>query len=63
MDAGGCLDFREGLKGLENPYGNGGAATAILDVLRRQSFTGLLKKSFYDIGLSGADGAARAGER
>jgi len=56
-------DFREGLKGLENPYGNGGAATAILDVLRRQSFTGLLKKSFYDIGLSGADGAARAGER
>jgi len=56
-------DFRKGLKGVENPYGNGGAAAAILDVLRRQPFDGLLKKTFYDIGSAGAASATGAEER
>lgn len=45
-------DFRKGLAGVENPYGTGGATTAILDVLRRHPLSGLLKKSFHDIALA-----------
>lgn len=42
--------FRQALaRGIENPYGNGGAAAAITEVLRTQSFENLLKKSFYDL--------------
>lgn len=56
-------DFRSGLGGVDNPYGNGGAAAAILDVLRRHPVEGLLKKSFYDIELGGVTSAPGAGER
>lgn len=42
-------DFRNDLAGVENPYGNGGATTAILDVLRRHTVRGLQKKKFHDI--------------
>lgn len=45
-------DFRKGLARVENPYGTGGATTAILDVLRRHPLSGLLKKSFHDIALA-----------
>lgn len=45
-------DFRRELEELENPYGTGGATTAILDVLRRHPLAGLLKKSFHDIALA-----------
>jgi UDP-hydrolysing UDP-N-acetyl-D-glucosamine 2-epimerase len=56
-------DFRTGLGGVDNPYGNGGAAAAILDVLRRHPVEGLLKKSFYDIELGGVTSAPGAGEQ
>ncbi len=56
-------DFRKALEGIDNPYGNGGAARAILDVLRRHPIEGLLKKSFYDIGLGSTASTPGDGER
>jgi len=42
-------DFREELKTVKNPYGNGGASDAIVKILERESFDDLLKKEFFDI--------------
>ncbi len=42
--------FRDGLPGTVNPYGNGGASNAIVQILRSQPLKGLLKKKFHDIG-------------
>jgi UDP-hydrolysing UDP-N-acetyl-D-glucosamine 2-epimerase len=41
-------EFRETL-GSENPYGKGGAAEAIVSVLRDHPLAGLVKKRFHDI--------------
>lgn len=41
--------FRESLRSVENPYGEGNASIRILDILRQTDFSGLLKKSFYDM--------------
>lgn len=41
--------FGEELKGAHNPYGEGGATAAILEVLRRHPLAGVLKKAFHDI--------------
>ena len=41
--------FRESLRSVENPYGEGNASMRILDILRQTDFSGLLKKSFYDL--------------
>lgn len=42
--------FRQALaRGIENPYGYGGATAKIIDVLRAQPLEDLLKKSFYDL--------------
>ncbi len=41
--------FRESLRSVENPYGDGNASIRILDILRQTDFSGLLKKSFYDL--------------
>lgn len=41
--------FRAGLVDIRNPYGEGGASDAIVDVLRRHDLGGLLKKKFHDI--------------
>ncbi|RJR21782.1 MAG: UDP-N-acetylglucosamine 2-epimerase (hydrolyzing) [Nitrospiraceae bacterium] len=41
--------FRETLKGLENPYGDGTASSKILQVLKNAPLSGIMKKHFYDI--------------
>lgn len=41
--------FSEILGNVKNPYGVGGASTAIVNILERKSFNGLLKKSFHDL--------------
>jgi GDP/UDP-N,N'-diacetylbacillosamine 2-epimerase (hydrolysing) len=42
-------EFQARLPEAVNPYGNGGASAAILNILTVQSFENLLKKSFFDI--------------
>jgi len=42
--------FRSTLSCVINPYGDGGAAKRIVDVISSHSLTGILKKSFYDFG-------------
>lgn len=44
-------DFRAILETVENPYGNGGASEAIVNVLRDQPLTDLMKKTFHDLPL------------
>ncbi len=42
-------EFRRSLESVVNPYGDGGACSKIIAVLRRHPLEGLLKKSFYNI--------------
>ena len=42
-------EFQESLKRVKNPYGDGMASKKIVDVLKNVEFSGILKKSFYDI--------------
>ncbi len=42
-------DFQRGLSNTNNPYGNGGASTAIVKKLETLSFHNLLKKHFRDL--------------
>jgi GDP/UDP-N,N'-diacetylbacillosamine 2-epimerase (hydrolysing) len=41
-------DFRALLQQVVNPYGDGGASRRIVEIMRRLSLEGLLKKVFYD---------------
>ncbi|KFN40558.1 MAG: UDP-N-acetylglucosamine 2-epimerase [Sulfuricurvum sp. MLSB] len=43
------IPFRESLRSVTNPYGDGNASSKILEILRSTEFSGLLKKSFYDL--------------
>ena len=43
------VPFKESLKSVYNPYGNGGASKRIVEILKHQEFDGLLKKSFFDL--------------
>lgn len=52
------LDFRSMLGDVANPYGNGGAAARIVEVLANCRLEGLLTKSFYDIAIEGAQASA-----
>lgn len=42
-------DFQQSLKVVCNPYGEGGASDKIVEILRRTSLSGILKKRFHDI--------------
>jgi UDP-hydrolysing UDP-N-acetyl-D-glucosamine 2-epimerase len=42
-------EFRDTLKGLENPYGDGTASSRILQVLKSAPLSGIMKKHFHDI--------------
>ncbi|MDB9863465.1 UDP-N-acetylglucosamine 2-epimerase [Litorivicinus sp.] len=42
-------EFQRQLPGTKNPYGNGGASDAIVQILEQQPLKGLLKKCFYDL--------------
>jgi GDP/UDP-N,N'-diacetylbacillosamine 2-epimerase (hydrolysing) len=45
-------EFQAKLKTVKNPYGSGGASTAILKILESVSLDGILKKEFYNINLT-----------
>jgi len=42
-------DFQAGLSRVTNPYGEGGASTAIISAIKGAELDGLLKKCFYDL--------------
>jgi UDP-hydrolysing UDP-N-acetyl-D-glucosamine 2-epimerase len=42
-------DFREGISGIVNPYGDGQASPRIVNVLKKVELKGILKKKFYDL--------------
>ena len=42
-------EFRRSLKGVSNPYGDGGAAQGIMDVISKVDLSGLINKGFYDV--------------
>ena len=42
-------EFRNGLNAVQNPYDQGGAAAAIVQVLRTHELDGIVKKSFHDM--------------
>jgi GDP/UDP-N,N'-diacetylbacillosamine 2-epimerase (hydrolysing) len=42
-------DFQEGLSQVKNPYGEGGASTAIISVIKSVALDGLIKKYFYEL--------------
>ena len=43
------VDFQVGLSRVINPYGEGGASTAIISEIKSAALDGLLKKRFYDL--------------
>ncbi len=53
--------FRASLRGLPNPYGDGKAASRVVDVLLGLDLDGLLHKKFVDAG--GSSSSERAGRR
>lgn len=42
-------EFQAQLSAVENPYGNGGASEAVVNILEKISISGLLKKTFNDL--------------
>jgi len=42
-------EFQKKLKNVKNPYGEGGAAKKIKEVLKEKDIADILKKEFYDI--------------
>jgi GDP/UDP-N,N'-diacetylbacillosamine 2-epimerase (hydrolysing) len=42
-------EFKTKLKGVKNPYGNGGASEKIIDTIKKYNYSKILKKKFYDI--------------
>ena len=45
-------EFQSKLKNVINPYGEGGAAKIIKEIIREKDLSGILKKKFYDIEVS-----------
>lgn len=43
-------DFKEMLKNVSNPYGEGGSAEQIKNIIKNTKLNNILKKEFYDIG-------------
>ena len=41
-------EFQDKLKDVKNPYGDGGAAEKIKEVLKGDDLTDILKKKFYN---------------
>jgi UDP-hydrolysing UDP-N-acetyl-D-glucosamine 2-epimerase len=44
-------DFKNSLKGLKNPYGDGHASAKIVKVLKKISLKNIIKKQFYELGI------------
>lgn len=47
-------EFQTSLAGVRNPYGEGGAAVKIVQVLRKHPLEAVLKKRFLDVAVSGS---------
>ena len=45
-------DFQLKLKGVDNPYGNGGVSEKIVEVLKSRNLDNIMKKEFYDLEVS-----------
>ncbi|MBT8489516.1 MAG: UDP-N-acetyl glucosamine 2-epimerase, partial [Deltaproteobacteria bacterium] len=45
------IEFNNKLKNVKNPYGEGGAAERIKEIIKESDLTAILKKEFYDLGL------------
>ena len=43
-------EFQKKLKGVRNPYGEGGAAEKIKNIIKEKDISNILKKEFYDFG-------------
>jgi GDP/UDP-N,N'-diacetylbacillosamine 2-epimerase (hydrolysing) len=43
------MDFRESLETATNPYGEGGASSKVVEILRDFSFDGVIQKTFHDL--------------
>jgi GDP/UDP-N,N'-diacetylbacillosamine 2-epimerase (hydrolysing) len=43
------MDFRQSLETATNPYGEGGASSKVVEVLRDFSFDGVIQKTFHDL--------------
>ena len=43
------IDFRDSLKGLNNPYGDGNASEKIVDILKSVSLSDMSKKQFCEL--------------
>jgi GDP/UDP-N,N'-diacetylbacillosamine 2-epimerase (hydrolysing) len=41
--------FQQMLKEVKNPYGDGGASTKIIEILKEVKLEGIIKKRFYDL--------------
>jgi len=41
--------FQEKLKGVKNPYGEGGASEGIVSIIKNFNYSNIIKKKFYDI--------------
>ena len=42
-------DFQKIVDNTQNPYGNGGASKAVVDIIKNYDLSGILKKNFYDL--------------
>jgi UDP-N-acetylglucosamine 2-epimerase len=42
-------DFRDSLKGLKNPYGDGGASGRIVEVLKEAPLENIVRKEFQEL--------------
>ena len=50
-------EFQETLKQVKNPYGDGGAASNVINILKNFELKGLVKKTFHDLPLTNFDGS------
>tara|TARA_B100000686_G_scaffold234524_1_gene242266 strand:- start:2309 stop:3478 length:1170 start_codon:yes stop_codon:yes gene_type:complete len=45
------FEFKDSLRNVKNPYGDGGSSEKILGILKNTNFNKLIKKEFYDMNL------------
>ena len=48
-------DFQKCLTNVTNPYGEGGASDKVVETIKNYDINGIVKKSFYNLGLSNPD--------
>ena len=43
------LKFKNKIKNVKNPYGDGGASTKIIEILKNVNYEDLLRKKFFNL--------------